>query len=159
MNTTEARKVTRPQSLLILAVAVTLIFAVFQYQDKNKILNQVNAGYQRSYNNMLDNLANIKDMLVNVSQLKIPSQQMGVFAEIWKEADSAKKSLALMPYDQDTVNKCSIYLSEMINQSYRLMKKSMSRTGLDMTDMEVVQKLKDYTSVIHKSITEVGYLG
>ncbi len=159
MNTIEARKITRPQNLLILAVAVTLIFAVFQYQDKNKILNQVNAGYQRSYNNMLDNLGNIKGMLVKVTELKIPSQQMGVFAEIWKEADSAKKSLELMPYSQDTVNKCSIYLSEMINQSYRLMRKSMSRTGLEVTDMDVIQKLKEYTSVIHKSITEVGYMG
>ncbi len=143
------------KNMLIAAVVVTLTIAVIQYQDKMTILNQLHAGYERSYNQMIDKLNNIQDLLSEVTDIKISSQQMGIFAEIWKEADSAKNSLSLMPYDQNTVNKCTIFLSEVISQSYNMMKKAVSRTGLNNNDFIIIDNLLAYTKEIKDSLSEI----
>lgn len=113
-------------SVLAVALIAALVWGTGERRQKELYETHLNALYQKSYYDLVDNMNNLEARLAKVLVSSDKAYSNELLTEIWRQSDSAADNLGQMPLGNDTLQKASRYINQLGAYS-----KSLSVNGMD----------------------------
>lgn len=137
----------------LLAIVVSIIiagtstFGTLMYLDRRDYRNFLQNQYLR---NLYDLISDVENIQVSLSKVRIAGSKRSLllFGEIWKDSSTAQYKLNALPVSHAAIFNTSKFLSQVGDFCYTLLKASNKGETLSETELNNVEKLKDYAGYL-----------
>lgn len=139
-------------ALLILAVAGLAVALGLTEKNRKSTQSRLNAVYEKSYYETMDNMSDIELKLSKISVLSGNSLKKQLLNDVWRECDVVASDFSQLGAESEELNKVIKFLNQLGDYCYYLALKLQSG---GLSDKEN-QNLKDYYGIIKKLNIELS---
>ncbi len=133
-------------------ILATTFFGVFQYREKRRYMVALNNTYLNLFQNAAADTEKLKKLFNDASIVNIPEQRAAIFADIWKDTENIKTSLAAIPNGSETVSNAIKYISQTADFSYSMMKKSINNEEISDADAKQIKLISQYSKNLSEEL-------
>lgn len=141
--------------LLVLAATFLTMF-VIHYNTANDHANSLEAGYQKSYFNLVDNINNAETEM-SKALLSSDDEYIGeLLQKIAKNAHNAQCSLSMLPVSANGISESLTFINQLGGYSETLSKKIIKGDALTASEKETLQELYNSLREMKISLNNVS---
>ncbi|QCX33410.1 germination protein YpeB [Caloramator sp. E03] len=136
-------------ALIICFIVVgSTTFGILMYLDRRDYRNYLQNQYEKDLYDIVNDVEGLSVSLSKVPVASSTKQKILVFSEIWKNASDAQQKLNSLPVSHTSISQTSKFLAQVADFSYSLLKASNSGQKLSQTELNNVEKLRDFAGYL-----------
>lgn len=128
--------------LAVVLVAGLISWGFWERSNKERLVNALEANYQREFYNTLSHVEQARVLLGKSLVTGSPKQKIIYFTEIWNRTNDAQYSLSQLPLKEVNLSASRKFLTQLGDYTYTLAKREAE--GKNLTEKEYDQLLQFY---------------
>jgi spore germination protein len=146
-------------ALLIAAVAVSVVLAIDYGNKASAAETQLNDTYSKSFNEVVDDVANINVALNKLKIVTNQKQYISILNEIWSKSNQARALIGQIPLRQSVSGRLSSFITQTGDFCYMLQKKVVAGQTLDAEDQEQIDSIRKTCEEISATLIDIQNQG
>ena len=126
--------------LAVVLVAGLISWGFWERSNKERLVNALEANYQREFYNTLSHVEQARVLLGKSLVTGSPKQKIIYFTEIWNRTNDAQYSLSQLPLKEVNLSASRKFLTQLGDYTYTLAKREAE--GKNLTEKEYDQLLQ-----------------
>lgn len=136
-------------ALIVCAIVVgSTTFGILMYLDRRDYRNYLQNQYEKDLYDIINDVEGLSVSLSKVPVASSTKQKILSFSEIWKSASDAQQKLNSLPVSHTSISQTSKFLAQVADFSYSLLKASNSGRELTESELNNVEKLRDFAGYL-----------
>lgn len=140
---------------MLLLLIVVAAWGYNQYMQKVSYHRYLQAQYDRSFYQLVDNVENIE---TSTGKLMVSSQNntaVPILSDIWRQSFSGQEHLNQLPIGQPEIDNTSKFLVQIGDYTYSLTKKVADGEKLSKDDLNTLAELHNYAVYLGKNLQDL----
>lgn len=144
-----------PTIAMLLFLIIAGAWGYNQYMQKVSYHRYLQAQYDRSFYQLIDNVENIETSMGKLMVSGSDKTTIPVLDEIWRQSFSGQEHLSQLPVGQPEIDNTSKFLAQIGDYSYSLTKKVAAGEKLSQKELDTVAKLHNYAVFLGKNLQDL----
>lgn len=140
---------------MLLLLLVIGAWGYNQYMQKVSYHRYLQAQYDRSFYQLVDNVENIETSMGKLMISGSDKTTIPILDEIWRQSFSGQEHLSQLPVGQPEIDNTSKFLAQIGDYSYSLMKKIAAGEKLSQDELNTIAKLHNYAVFFGKNLQDL----
>ncbi len=141
--------------VLASALVIVLIWGYWQHQQRLEATAYLENNYQRSFYGLMDSANKLSLLSGKVLAAGSPQQNSSLLWEMKSEANNALNTLAVMPVDQSTLTRTSLYFNQVGDYAASLVKSLGRGEKLTQEQYQTLGQIRQQMGQIHDLLAEM----
>jgi germination protein YpeB len=143
-------------TLLVLLVALA-VFSLWSMKSKAySAENLLEAGYQKAFYNLLENVNNINILLSKGLVTSSEGQRIMLLTSVWHEAEKARSNLSSLPLGNRDMTNMQKYFAQMGDFSHTIAEKIAQTQTVTQREWNILRQFKKNTQNLNRYLRELS---
>ena len=139
---------------LVVAV-VSIVFALYSYFGMRDAEKQMRYDEERAFSELVSSVSKLDTAIQKAPLATTPKYASTLFAEIWKESESAKFNLSQLPQGEIDTSKVQDFISTTGDYALYMLRKTAGGEEISSDDLENVKNLAVSSEALAIEISEI----
>lgn len=141
-------------SIFLVVAVLATGGAVYQFMNAQHYRREMTNQYNRAFYELVESMENVEVSLEKGMLVSNSGQMVRLSNEVNRKTQSAKTSLAQLPFEKTHIDKISTFLTQAGDFTYYLAMKMAREEKLNEQDYQGVQQLIQYSKMLNESIEQ-----
>lgn len=139
----------------IILVIILGGFCVYLANEKQEVIETLEASYARSFYDLIEYMDNVETLLAKVQIANSPEFAAKTLTDIWRKADLAQNSLAHIPITHMSLEKVVQFLNQLSDYSYALSQSLIDKEKLSDEEFKNLQNYYEKSKTLNQTLNEL----
>ncbi len=136
------------------ALIAAIIWAGVTTVSAQSLDQQINSGYDRGYNELLNDLENLETSLAKLQVTSTSRQYTLQLMDIWRQSGETKAALETLPVSQVIMGDLSAFITRLGDYCYMLGQKVTSGSPVESKDLKQLKDLQEMCVKVRGTLKE-----
>jgi spore germination protein len=136
------------------ALVAAIIWAGVTTVSAQSLDQQINSGYDRGYNELLNDLENLETSLAKLQVTSTSRQYTLQLMDIWRQSGETKAALEALPVSQVIMGDLSAFITRLGDYCYMLGRKVTSGSPVESKDLKQLKDLQEMCVKVRGTLKE-----
>lgn len=142
-------------SIVIVIVAATAIFGVYQYKHASQLRQKLDNRYNSAFYDMSGFVDNVQMLLLKSMLTSTPEMTALILQDAWRQANMAQANLGRLPVTQHVLANTSKFLTQVGDLAYALNVQTLDGKPITDEQYKTVEKLYGFAVELDKSLQDL----